>query len=117
MSAIGPLPGLQPGPLQQAHGLVVAPALPSQGPPPGADAGPAGPASGTSDGGEQQPIQILKKMIGLAHTYIGTEKDAIDRQTMAKVLTTLTGYLANEQKEQEAAMGTTPAMRFMQKAQ
>lgn len=115
MSALGPLPGLNPGPLQAAHGLIPAPAPPAPAPALGAD--PTGPAGGGTGGDEQKSIDLLKQMINLAHRYIAVEPDAVDKQTMAKVLSTLTGYLANDQKQQEAAMGTTPAVKFMQKAQ
>lgn len=126
------IPGLQAGPLQAAHGLIPGPPLPGPpAPPPGA-AGPPPPGApgdnanalvgggsppvvgGGDDGG--QAALILRAMINLAHKFIAVEPDAVDKQTMAKVMMTLTGYLAKEQKDKEAAMGSSPAMRFIQKA-
>lgn len=63
----------------------------------------------------QQPVQLLRQMIALAHQYIGAEPDQVDKQTMLKVLVTLQGYLANEQKQAESAGGVTPQMKFLQK--
>lgn len=75
------------------------------------------PGGGPDTGGDddRDAVAILKKMISLAQQYVQVEQDDTDKHTMMKVLTQLQSYLANEQKEQEAAMGTSPAMKFLSK--
>jgi hypothetical protein len=93
-----------------------APMGPAEAPMP-PDSGGVAPASSSSPaGGQQAAIEILKQMISLAQEYVQVEPDDIDKETMTKVLSTLQGYLAKNQKESEAAMGTTPALKGMRRA-
>ena len=62
------------------------------------------------------PVDLLQNAIDLLSHYIDVEPDDIDKQTVMKALATLQGVLAKDQKESEAAAGTTPAHKGMAKA-
>lgn len=79
------------------------------GPPPGPEQGPA-----QGEGGDN-PVSILQRMIDDAKTYLDVEQDEEDKATMTKVLSQLQSYLAKEQKEAHAALGVSPAQKFMAK--
>src|SRR5690348_4501524 len=91
-------PGAGPNPLAAliaGHG----------GPPPGGPAaGPPPPGAG-GGGSEDQPISLLKQMIDLGKRYVEVEPDEEDKATMTKVLSTLQGYLAKDQKENDQMLG------------
>lgn len=55
--------------------------------------------SGETGGGET--TSILRQMIDSAKAYIEAEQDEEDKLTMAKILTQLQQYLADEQREQD----------------
>lgn len=80
------------------------------GPPPGPEQ--QGPAEG---GDTDNPVSILQRMIDDAKTYLDVEQDEEDKATMTKVLSQLQSYLAKEQKEAHAALGVSPAQKFMAK--
>jgi hypothetical protein len=66
------------------------------------------PESPGGGGSEDQPLQILARMIGDAKRYIDVEPDAEDRSTMGNVLRTLLQYQAKDQRDREAALGGGP---------
>lgn len=72
----------------------------------------------TSGGGsaEDQPLELLARMISDAKRYIDVEPDAEDRATMGTVLRTLLQYQAKDQRDREAALGGGPATRLIRKA-
>ncbi len=81
------------------------------GPPPGPPVGPA-----PSDEGPSDPTEILQGIIDGIKAYIDSEaSDDIETQTAAKGLVIFQGLLADEQKNTEAAMGTTGAHKGMAK--
>lgn len=65
--------------------------------------------------GSEDTLTILQRMIEDAQAYIDAEKDPEDRATMSKVLQTLLQYQADEQKEKDSALGTSPAMKHMRR--
>ncbi len=69
------------------------------------------PSGGNDEG--RSPEEILRDMIADAHAYIKAEKDPEDRATMSKVLQTLLQYQADEQKQRDAALGTSPAVKHL----
>ena len=85
------------------------------GPPPGA--GPGGPPPSPGGGGERQAVQFLRQAIDALQQYIGVEPDDIDTQAAMKVMAGLQQILAKDQKDMESAVGITPQVRFMQRAQ
>lgn len=50
------------------------------------------------------------------HQLAGQTDDPQDKQTILKCLTAIQGIKAQEQKEKDAALGTTPAHKYMAKA-
>lgn len=54
-------------------------------------------------------------MIELAKRYIDVDQDPEDKATMAKVLQTLMKYEADEQRERDAALGTSPSQRYLRR--
>lgn len=61
------------------------------------------------------PVSVLNRMIADAKTYLEVEQDEEDKATMTKVLSQLQSYLAKEQKEAHAALGISPAQKFVAK--
>lgn len=74
---------------------------------------PAGPPPAPEGG---STTDLLEQMIELAKTYIDTDEDEEDKHTMAKVLTILQGYLAEEQKEGREALGGKLSPKIMARA-
>lgn len=121
MSSPFPLspPGSSPGPLDALAALA------------GGQGGPPDPFGGSLAGGgsdplaglggqpggnpEDQPIALLQQMIDLAKQYMDAEPDQQDVATMAKVLSTLQGYLAKDQADRDAALGNGSIARLMRK--
>lgn len=88
----------------------------------GAGADPSGapvdaqaPSEAPSEGGGST-TEILERMIADAQAYIEVEQDAEDKLTMTKVLTTLQGYLAAEQKEQDDLLAGKASPKVLRKA-
>lgn len=79
--------------------------------------------------GERTPVTVIEEMLEhakmllqLTQEYDSVEQDAIDRKTMADVAkslaqmqSTLVGYHAEQQKQEESAMGVTPASKFVRR--
>lgn len=100
-----------------------APAPAAGGPPPG----PADPMM--EGGGDRTPVSVIEEMLEhakmllqLSQEYDSVEQDAIDRKTMAdvaknlaQVQSTLVGYHAEQQKQEESAMGTSPASKYVRR--
>lgn len=80
--------------------------------------GPGDTADAAAGGGsEDQPLQILSRMIQDAKQYIDAEPDAEDRATMGNVLRTLLQYQAKDQRDRDAALGNAgPATRLIRKS-
>jgi hypothetical protein len=83
-----------------------------------------GPLDGQT-GGEPLPEEAPEKPSGpdalraaleMVSAYQETEQDDIDLADAEKIRTMIQSLLAKQQKEQEAAMGTTPALRGMKRA-
>ena len=77
--------------------------------------GGAPPPAPAPEGGEST-TDILERMIEDAKLYIDTDEDEEDKHTMAKVLTILQGYLAEEQKEARDALGGKLSPKIMARA-
>ena len=97
-----------------------------------AEPAPAGPPPSDpimGGGGDRTPVSVIEEMLEevklalqLAQEYDSVEPDSIDRKTMAdvsaqlaKIQSTLVGYHAEQQKQEESAMGTTPASKYVRK--
>jgi hypothetical protein len=88
------------------------PAGPPQGQPPSIsvpDHG--GPAPGGPD-----PSAALKAAIQAVHQAAVVSDDQTDKQTLLKCLAAIQNILATEQKQKEAALGTTAAHKGLAKA-
>lgn len=105
----GPPGGLDPNVLM---------ALMAGGPggPPGLG-GPGGPPpdQGPPDQGGD-PVDILQKMLDLYQQYMQVEPDEEDKAVAADCGAKIQKLLAKNQAQADAAMGTTPAHKFMRKA-
>jgi hypothetical protein len=112
------LAGLAAGPPPAADGLAGLAAGPPPGAPPSIQIG--GPDQGgpPDQGGglPDDPVGLMQGAIDHLSKYLDVEPDDGDKLVAAKALTALQGLLAKDQKEQEAASGTTPAMKGMSKA-
>ena len=64
-------------------------------------------------GDESSALQILKQMIQLGKQYVDVEPDPEDKATMGKILQLLLQYEAKDQKEKDAALGTSPALKHV----
>lgn len=58
----------------------------------------------------------LKAAIDSIHTYLSAEEDDQDKSVAAKCLAQLQGIMGTRQKQDEAALGTTPAHKAMGRA-
>ncbi len=91
-------------------------APPMGGPPPGPDTmgGMASPPPAPAGGGSA--TDILTEIKGLIQDYIDTpESDEQETAQATKALVIIQGLLASEEKNMEAAAGTTPAHKAMAK--
>jgi hypothetical protein len=103
LAALGGPPGMDasggppPGPL---------------GPPPGMGGPPPGLGGGAPP--VRDPSEILKGIVKDLQEYIATdESDAQETAQATKALVLVQGLLASEEKNMEAASGTTPAHKAM----
>lgn len=88
------------------------------GPPPGMmppGGAPQGAPSGPPGGGGPpiDPVEHIRTAIEHVQAAVIGEPDDPDSQALARVLAALYQILAGRQKEQEAAMGTSPAIKAM----
>jgi hypothetical protein len=84
------------------------------GAPPGA--GPPGPppgAQGGAGGNAQQAISFLRQAIQNLHQAQQAEPDPEDQAIISKTVSLLMQMIAKDQKEKDAALGTTPAHKAM----
>jgi len=86
------------------------------GPPPGLGGPPPGPP-GPQGGGETQALEHLKAAMEHLQLYARSEPDEEDKAAALKFLAGLQQLLAKDQKENEAAMGTTPAQKVLMRMQ
>src|SRR3990167_176073 len=86
------------------------------GPPPGLGGPPPGPP-GPQGGGETQGVEHLKAAMEHLQLYARSEPDEEDKAAALKFLAGLQQLLAKYQKENEAAMGTTPAQKVLMRMQ
>ena len=86
------------------------------GGPPGAslDSGGGGGVPGQPD--SQQAADALQAAIQAIHDFVGLEEDDQDKTVAMKAMTALQGILGAQQKQDEAAMGTTPAHKAVKRA-
>ena len=84
--------------------------------PPGGGAGPDPSAMlrGLASGGSDSKVTV-DTVIDDLHSLAGQTDDPADKQTILKCLTAIQGIKAQEAKEKDAALGTTPAHKFMAK--
>lgn len=61
------------------------------------------------------PSSVIREMQDLARAYMDVEDDEEDRLEMEKVTTSLQKLLAKQQKDMEAATGTTQGARFLRR--
>ena len=107
------LGGGQGGPPGGQHTIQVQPPGGGAGPDPSAmlrglaSGGPAPP-----QGGDKVTVDTV---IDDLHSLAGQTDDPADKQTILKCLTAIQGIKAQEAKEKDAALGTTPAHKFMAK--
>ena len=116
----GPPPdaGLPPGPGGPPPDLMGPPPGPGGGLPPELMAalggGPGGPPPEEEET-EETPSDILADIRDRIQDYLRVETDDIDLQVGTKLADMVQTLFAKNQKEQEAAKGTTPAMKGMAK--
>ena len=90
------------------------------GPPPGLAGPPPGlaPPQGPPGGGrEEEALTHLKAAMEHLQLYARSEPDEEDKAAALKFLAGLQQLLAKDQKENEAAMGTTPAQKVLMRMQ
>ncbi len=88
-------------------------APPGPGGPP-VQGGPSGPPPAPGGGGNAQAaIEALKAAINSLHQAGAAEPDPEDQAVISKVVSLLMQMIAKDQKEKDAAMGTTPAHKAM----
>lgn len=63
------------------------------------------PPPGPQQGGEEGPIQILKKMLALADQYRSAEPDEGDKAVVAKIVPLLQQLLAKDQADRDKLLG------------
>lgn len=68
------------------------------------------------EGGAPRGPEALRAALEMIAAYQADEQDDIDLADAEKIRTMIQTLLAKQQKEQEAAMGTTPALKGMQRA-
>jgi hypothetical protein len=85
------------------------------GPPPGpvGPPPPVGPPQGGPGAGGSAVIDHLRQAIDHAQAALNAEPDDVDSQNLAKIVQGLYAILAGRQKEQESAMGMTPALKLL----
>lgn len=66
--------------------------------------------------GGVDPSQALKQAIQAVHQAAVVSDDQTDKQTLLKCLAAIQNILATEQKQKEAALGTTAAHKGLAKA-
>lgn len=87
-------------------------------PPPPGDLPALGEAAG-QPGGSQTPAELekLNAAAQAMHEYIAIETDPQDQASGAKILALIQGMLGGREKEQDAALGISPALKFVQRQQ
>ena len=91
------------------------------GPPPGMGGPPPGMGAPTPGGlppqgaqpPEVDPLEHLRMAIEHAQAALVSEPDDADSQLLSKLIAGLYQILAARQKEQEAALGMAPGMKFL----
>lgn len=89
------------------------------GPPPGMVPPPPGSELGAAAEGpptDLSPVDALRNALEAMETYQGVEQDDIDLAKAAKIYAQIQDLLAENQRQQEAAMGTTAAHKGMARA-
>jgi len=76
-------------------------------------AGPAGAIPGQPD--TPEAAEALQNAIDALDAYMRAERDPQDRAVAAKCLAQLHGLMGGRQKEADAAMGTSPALKFVRR--
>lgn len=73
--------------------------------------------SGQDDSSEQSVTDLINRMIDLGTQAAQQEKDPIERAEIAKIVATLHGFSAREQKQRDSAMGAGPAVQLLRRQQ
>jgi hypothetical protein len=95
--------------------------LPPGGPPPTINVPRQGGAPGVGAGIPGKPdnpdaASALKSAVDALHAAFAAEEDDQDRAAIAKALTAVQSIMGGRQKQDEAALGTTPAHKAMARA-
>ena len=59
--------------------------------------------------------ELINRMIDLGMQAAQKEKDPIERSELAKIVATLHGFAAREQKQRDSAMGAGPAVQLLRR--
>lgn len=65
--------------------------------------------------GTQGVTQLISRMIDLGTQAVQAEKDPVEREGLAKIVTLLHGFAAREQKQRDSAMGAGPAVQLLRR--
>jgi hypothetical protein len=84
--------------------------------PQGGAGAPAPPTAPSAQGGQQAFDAALTQLLDDLHAAAGLADDPIDRQEILKCLQAINGIKANEQKENDAALGGKVSPKQIRKA-
>lgn len=79
-------------------------------------AGPPGMAGPPQGGQPPDTVELLRAALSYAQAALEAEPDDVDSQQLARVIQGLYQILASRQKEQEAALGVSPAIKSLARA-
>lgn len=79
--------------------------------------GPEGPPAGVAPGPPPSGADALADLIQMvqSHPYVASEQDPEDIAAIQNIIAQLTKLQAKQQKEADAAMGTSPAQKHMRR--
>ena len=79
--------------------------------------GPSGPTLGPQQGGGGGNFtQLVQQMIDLGTQAMRSAPDPVEASGMAKIVASLHDFEASAQKDRDAAMGVSPAVRAMRRS-
>lgn len=86
-----------------------------QGAAPGAPGAPAAASGGKPGPDSQQVRDLIQKAIDNLREAENLEGDAADQALIAKAVADLRGFIGNQQKMEDTAMGAGPGIKLMRK--
>ena len=87
------------------------------GPAPGGPGGPQGDSGGKGDGPDSEQVKsLIQKAIEALDQAKGLEGDPGDQALIAKCVADLHGFIGNQQKMLDTAMGAGPGVKIMRKS-